>query len=144
MAVFFDEVTRYDAPLIQASMMKALDELGIDLSGKQSAFIKMNIVRPATPDWRGWQSLSHHTAKRNQAKVLPAFLLTCSRKSAHYLSRRLEWGLFRTRIPSAPATTTSVAMSRNRPCSAIPGRSARVRARPWRSVMPPSNQQFTR
>ena len=31
-------------------------------------------------------------------------------------------------MPSAPATTTSRAISRNRPCSAIPGRSARLRA----------------
>jgi uncharacterized protein (DUF362 family) len=50
MAVFFDEITRYDRSLIQASIMKAFNELKIDLAGKQSVFIKVNIVRPAKPN----------------------------------------------------------------------------------------------
>lgn len=50
MAVFFDEVTIYDRPLIQASIIKAFHELKVDLNGKKSAFIKVNIVRPAKPN----------------------------------------------------------------------------------------------
>lgn len=49
MTVFFDEVTRYHRPSIQASMAKAFDELNLDMRGKKSAFIKVNIVRPARP-----------------------------------------------------------------------------------------------
>ena len=50
MAVYFDEVRTYDPSQIQASILRAFHELNIDLHGKKSAFIKMNIVRPATPD----------------------------------------------------------------------------------------------
>jgi uncharacterized protein (DUF362 family) len=49
MAAFFDEVKKYHRTLIENSVMRALDELNIDLAGKKSAFIKVNIVRPATP-----------------------------------------------------------------------------------------------
>jgi len=50
MTVFFDEVIQYNRPLIQASIMKAFNELNVDLSEKKSAFIKVNIVRPAKPN----------------------------------------------------------------------------------------------
>jgi len=50
MAVYFDEVTSYHSLSIEASIKKALNELGFNMSGKKSAFIKVNIVRPAKPD----------------------------------------------------------------------------------------------
>lgn len=50
MTVFFDEVRSYDRSLIQASIHRALRALDLDLKGKKSAFIKVNVVRPARPD----------------------------------------------------------------------------------------------
>jgi len=50
MTVFFDEVTRYDRSLIQESILRAFHELRVDLNGVRSAFIKVNVVRPAKPD----------------------------------------------------------------------------------------------
>jgi uncharacterized protein (DUF362 family) len=50
MAVFFDEVTQYQQSSLQDSIRKAFRELKIDWKGKRKAFIKVNIVRPATPD----------------------------------------------------------------------------------------------
>jgi uncharacterized protein (DUF362 family) len=50
MAVFFDEVEQYHRSLVRASIVKAFSELKIDLAGKKSAFIKVNIVRPAKPN----------------------------------------------------------------------------------------------
>jgi uncharacterized protein (DUF362 family) len=50
MTVFFDEVKRYHMPLIQASITRAFNELHIDLNGKKSVFIKVNVVRPAKPN----------------------------------------------------------------------------------------------
>jgi uncharacterized protein (DUF362 family) len=49
MAVIFDEVKKYRCLPLQASMAKALQGLKLDLAGKKSAFIKVNIVRPARP-----------------------------------------------------------------------------------------------
>jgi uncharacterized protein (DUF362 family) len=49
MTVFFDKVTRYHLPSLQASIKRALEELTIDFSEKKSVFIKVNIVRPAPP-----------------------------------------------------------------------------------------------
>jgi len=49
MAVFFDEVKKYRRPLIRASILRAFRELKVDLDHKRSAFIKVNIVRPAKP-----------------------------------------------------------------------------------------------
>jgi uncharacterized protein (DUF362 family) len=48
--VVFDEVHEYSADQIRASVTRAVARLGLDLTGKRSAFIKMNIVRPAGPD----------------------------------------------------------------------------------------------
>ncbi|UCE72864.1 MAG: DUF362 domain-containing protein [Methanomassiliicoccales archaeon] len=50
MTVFFDEVAGYHRPSIQDSILRAFRELGIDVNGKKSAFIKPNIVRPAKPN----------------------------------------------------------------------------------------------
>jgi uncharacterized protein (DUF362 family) len=49
MAVFFDEVMQYDHFLIQSSIHRAFQELQVDLKQVKSAFIKVNIVRPAKP-----------------------------------------------------------------------------------------------
>jgi uncharacterized protein (DUF362 family) len=49
MPVFFDEVAKYNRLLIADSMVRAFRELEISFSGKKSAFVKVNIVRPARP-----------------------------------------------------------------------------------------------
>ena len=49
MSVYFDEVQKYQKALVESSIHRGLDELGIDLLGKKSVFIKVNIVRPARP-----------------------------------------------------------------------------------------------
>ncbi len=49
MAVFFDEVEKYHKPLVKNSVLRAFRELKIDVVDKKSAFIKVNIVRPAKP-----------------------------------------------------------------------------------------------
>ncbi|MFC2141398.1 DUF362 domain-containing protein [Acidobacteriota bacterium] len=49
MAVFFDEVQRYHSGLIRESILRGWKELGVDLGGKESVFIKINTVRPAKP-----------------------------------------------------------------------------------------------
>ena len=50
MTVFFDEIKKYHVPLIQTSITRAFNELNINLDGKKSAFIKVNIVRPKKPN----------------------------------------------------------------------------------------------
>jgi uncharacterized protein (DUF362 family) len=49
MAVFFDEVQSYRSGLLRDSIEQGWKELGVDLKGKKSAFIKINTVRPAKP-----------------------------------------------------------------------------------------------
>ncbi len=49
MTVFFDDVKRYHQPSLRASIARALYDLDVDVKGKKSAFIKVNIVRPARP-----------------------------------------------------------------------------------------------
>lgn len=50
MTVFFDEVVGYQTRLIRSSIVNAFKELKIDLYDKKTAFIKVNIVRPAKPN----------------------------------------------------------------------------------------------
>ena len=50
MPVIFHEVARYDAEKIRLSTIQALEELKLDLGGKRSAFIKVNLVRPYGPE----------------------------------------------------------------------------------------------
>lgn len=50
MAVYFDEVPKYDLSLVKASITRSIRELGIDFQDKKSAFLKINIVRPAKPN----------------------------------------------------------------------------------------------
>jgi uncharacterized protein (DUF362 family) len=50
MSVIFHEVAKYDAEKIRLSMIQAFEELNLDLEGKKSAFIKVNLVRPAGPE----------------------------------------------------------------------------------------------
>ncbi len=50
MPVVFDEIHQYKTDLIRQSVTRALGRLGHDLKGKKSAFIKVNIVRPAGPN----------------------------------------------------------------------------------------------
>jgi uncharacterized protein (DUF362 family) len=49
MAVYFDEVTKYQQSMIEESIRRGFGEINVDLSGRKSAFIKVNIVRPAKP-----------------------------------------------------------------------------------------------
>ena len=49
MTVFFDEVRRYRHASLVTSIARALNDLNVDVKGKKSAFIKVNIVRPARP-----------------------------------------------------------------------------------------------
>jgi uncharacterized protein (DUF362 family) len=49
-SVIFHEVTKYDAEKIRLSVIQAFEELNLDLRGKQSAFLKVNIVRPTGPE----------------------------------------------------------------------------------------------
>jgi len=48
-AVFFDKVIKYARGPLEASITRAFEELRVDLRGKASAFIKVNVVRPAKP-----------------------------------------------------------------------------------------------
>lgn len=50
MSVYFGAVDRYDVAAIEQVLETALREIGRDLSGARSAFLKPNIVRPGTPD----------------------------------------------------------------------------------------------
>jgi uncharacterized protein (DUF362 family) len=50
MPVVFDEIHKYKVDQIHASVTRAIGRLGYDLQGKKSAFIKVNIVRPASPN----------------------------------------------------------------------------------------------
>lgn len=49
MAVFLEEIEKYSLPAIEESLRRALDALGVDLSGKRTAFIKPNLVIAADP-----------------------------------------------------------------------------------------------
>ncbi|MCK4408766.1 MAG: DUF362 domain-containing protein [Candidatus Eisenbacteria sp.] len=49
MAVFLDEIGRYKLEDVRNAIGRALDELGVDLSGKRTAFIKPNLVIAAKP-----------------------------------------------------------------------------------------------
>jgi uncharacterized protein (DUF362 family) len=48
--VIFDEIHKYKADRIRASVNQAIGKLPVDFKGKRSAFIKVNIVRPAGPE----------------------------------------------------------------------------------------------
>lgn len=49
MAVFLDEIGHYRLGDLQDAIDRALEELGVDLSGKRTAFIKPNLVIAAKP-----------------------------------------------------------------------------------------------
>ena len=49
MAVFLEEIGRYRLDSVRSTIGRALDELGVDLSGKRTAFIKPNLVIAAKP-----------------------------------------------------------------------------------------------
>ena len=49
MAVFLDEIGHYKLGDVQDAIRRALDELGVDLSGKRTAFLKPNLVIAAKP-----------------------------------------------------------------------------------------------
>src|SRR5262245_29230608 len=50
MPVHFEAVDDYRVKEIENAFERSLDTLGLDLSGRRSAFLKPNIVRPARPD----------------------------------------------------------------------------------------------
>ena len=50
MAVHFEAVDRYRVEEIEVAFERSLDATGIDLSGRRTAFLKPNIVRPEKPD----------------------------------------------------------------------------------------------
>ena len=49
MAVFLDEIARYRLEDLEDAIRRSIDALGIDLSGRKSAFIKPNLVIAAKP-----------------------------------------------------------------------------------------------
>ena len=50
MPAVFDEIHEYKAEQIRASVSRSVRRLGLDLRTKKSAFIKVNLVRPAGPE----------------------------------------------------------------------------------------------
>jgi uncharacterized protein (DUF362 family) len=48
--VIFEQLQNYHADRIRALVSSAFARLGFDLKGKKTAFVKMNVVRPAGPD----------------------------------------------------------------------------------------------
>jgi len=48
-AVFLDEIGRYSLADVESAVERGLDALGVDLSGKRTAFIKPNLVIPTSP-----------------------------------------------------------------------------------------------
>lgn len=49
MAVFLEEIGRYRLESVRSAIGRALDELGVNISGKRTAFIKPNLVIAAKP-----------------------------------------------------------------------------------------------
>lgn len=49
MAVFLEEIQKYSLADVERSLERALGELGVDLTGKKTAFIKPNLVIAAKP-----------------------------------------------------------------------------------------------
>ncbi|HET9482231.1 MAG TPA: DUF362 domain-containing protein [Candidatus Polarisedimenticolia bacterium] len=49
MPVHFESVGAYRVDAIESAVERSLDRLGVELSGRRSAFLKPNIVRPAKP-----------------------------------------------------------------------------------------------
>jgi uncharacterized protein (DUF362 family) len=49
LAVFLDQIHRYDVGEIEAALRKGIDALGVDLDGKRTAVIKPNLVIAASP-----------------------------------------------------------------------------------------------
>lgn len=50
MSVYLSRVSQYDVPKIEEAFQSGIDNLSIDLAGKKSAVIKVNIVQPRAPE----------------------------------------------------------------------------------------------
>lgn len=69
MAVFLAEIGRYRLEDVRDAIGRALDELGVDLSGKRTAFIKPNLVIAAKP---GTAVVTHPVVVEALVEVLRA------------------------------------------------------------------------